>query len=306
MVTINNSLQLNMTKTDFLGLPSDAYEDEIPTSVTTTTANAVTSDGVVSYIFRGSFNPELIDAESEGDNDPLVNYITGYTEYRTATPSESFVIDGLPNFTLAQFEALNPANWLSGFDVITSGSYNDVLRGFGSGDAINGGGGNDTILGGSDYADTSDGSDQIYGGRGADVIYGNAGNDTIYGGNDRSDTLDSADIIFGGAGTDVIYGNAGDDVIHGNADNDSIYGGLGNDTFAFAKSSGQDVIYGFEGDGVAGGDVIAISSSIYSTGAQAMQHVTSDGTHAYLDLGNGSGVLILSGGSIAASDFSFF
>ena len=127
------------------------------------------------------------------------------------------------------------------------------------------------------YDDAAGGSDHIYGGDGLDTLWGDAthhnnsrgGNDWLWGGKD-------ADMIFGdatggdatasggddklwGGGNDVLYGDfmpsfgcirelrrpGGKDLLDGGTDNDLLWGGGGNDTFAFGQSSGVDWIFDF-------------------------------------------------------------
>ncbi len=77
-------------------------------------------------------------------------------------------------------------------------------------------------------------------------LTGTSGNDTITTGalDDTINGGDGDDTINGGAGDDIITGGAGDDYIDGGYHNggaDSLYGGLGNDTFSFDEE--DDVEY---------------------------------------------------------------
>ncbi len=137
-----------------------------------------------------------------------------------------------------------------GVDTIYGGAGNDYIHGGLDGDRIYGEDGDDTISGGG-------GDDAIYGGIGNDHISGEAGVDVIYAG-------DGDDIIYGGTANDVIYGDGGDDIIYGGkhsdtmagdsvADNGSVNGKIGKDTFVWRESdfsdNAKDVILDFdEGD----------------------------------------------------------
>ena len=101
------------------------------------------------------------------------------------------------------------------FEVIYTGSGNDVIFGTERADRIFAGAGNDEVrgLGGNDHIDGGDGNDRLIGGDGNDRLIGRAGKDTIYGQN-GSDIIyadDNAfDYLFGGAGRDRFRADAVD------------------------------------------------------------------------------------------------
>ncbi len=186
----------------------------------------------------------------------------------------------------------------------------DTIYGGGGGDQVFGNGGGDALYGGGALADPNDIADVVYGGGGSDTMYGNGGNDTLYGGGSLADPNDAADSLWGGNGDDLLYGNGGDDTIYGQEGNDSLHGGLGNDTYAFYSGNGQDTILLFEGAGAAIGDLIQLTSGInggdITSAAAALTHISYSGGNALLDLGGGHGVTIsgIEAGSLTADDFS--
>lgn len=105
-----------------------------------------------------------------------------------------------------------------------------------------------------EMAESSGGTDTIYGDAGADTLIAGAGDDLVYGGTEN-------DIISGGTGHDTLYGEAGDDSVSGGDGNDSIvtdsgndvaYGGEGSDTIddmpGSGDGTGSDTFYGEGGD----------------------------------------------------------
>ncbi len=183
-------------------------------------------------------------------------------------------------------------------DTINGNSSNNRLfAGLGT-DTVSGNEGNDTICGGITFADSVDTADVLYGNAGNDIIYGNGGDDSIFGGSALSDAAETGnDILYGGAGADKLYGNGGNDTLVGAVGNDTLYGGGGDDRFVMNSGGGIDWILPFQGAGAAGGDVLKIDANINGTGittaAQVIARATSDGTHSWVDLGGGNGVLVL-------------
>lgn len=150
---------------------------------------------------------------------------------------------------------------------------NSGIYGFGGDDVIIGGSGNDFIFGGS-------GNDELFGRSGIDLIVGEEGNDELFGeaDNDLIFGGDGDDLISGGNGDDIISGEDGDDVIDGEFGSDNLAGGSGDDVFGFTRIAfdfiptsildrailvGGDIINDFEGAGLVGGDIIALSGSIF-------------------------------------------
>jgi Ca2+-binding RTX toxin-like protein len=104
-----------------------------------------------------------------------------------------------------------------------------------------------TIVGGND---SSDAGDSVFLGSGADLVFGNGGNDTLDTGQ-GSDTVVCGfgnDCVNASSGTNVVFGNQGNDLIltGGLGSNDSVWGGLGNDSVNEA-GSGAPLLFGNEG-----------------------------------------------------------
>ena len=156
----------------------------------------------------------------------------------------------------------------SGFQSISSGSFDDQLTGDAQDNAFIAGAGNDTINGGAGRdmlsfqvatggvtaslaTGTSSGADgndsfinieNLRGSEFADMLSGDAGNNRIQGRD----------------GGDAIDGGAGDDSLHGGYGNDTLTGGAGNDTFQYSGGGeGVDRITDF-----VAGDVIAIAVAL--------------------------------------------
>ncbi len=210
----------------------------------------------------------------------------------------------------------------NGVDIMYSAAGNDEV--YGGGDAANNyanlGLGNDQYSGasGTDVVEAGAGLDLIYGAAGDDSIYGDADNDTVYGGsgidllsgstgNDSLDGGDDNDLLIGDDGTDTLLGSDGIDVMYGFADNDTLNGGIGGDVDAFYGGAGNDTYQvggtGYDYDylwdfvgGAGASDVIALQ-----TGATITLQYTSSGNY-YIDLSNGSHVVVVGVTSILAED----
>lgn len=158
----------------------------------------------------------------------------------------------------------------------------------------------DHVVNGTSGADTINGyqtRDLVYSGAGNDVIHGNGGIDYIEGG-------DGDDIIYGDADGDFIFGGNGSDKLIGGAGNDGLTGGAGNDIFAFYKGAGNDWLNDFQGAGAVTGDIIQISSDIYSSVSQILSNISYSGGNAVIKL-DGSNSVTLAGvsGGLTAADF---
>lgn len=191
---------------------------------------------------------------------------------------------------------------------------NDSITGSVSGDTLLGYHGNDTIAGAAAADVSADGGDVILGNLGSDVLYGDGGNDSMVGGSALVDGADGADTIYGGDGSDDIYGSGGNDAIYGEAgnelivagaDNDTVTGGAGNDIFVHVLGGGYDTILDFR----SGEDILTIerTAAVFDI-ASARQHGIEDVNGSYIDLGNGSGI-VLAGVTLASlhdGDFYFY
>ncbi|RQH18863.1 calcium-binding protein [Okeania hirsuta] len=90
-------------------------------------------------------------------------------------------------------------------------------------------------LSGDDIITGSSANDLIFGGEGKDELFGEGGNDILYGNKD-TDFLNGGlgdDILYGGKGTDLLNGGDGNDTLIGDAGVDIYKGGLGSDVYVF-------------------------------------------------------------------------
>lgn len=197
----------------------------------------------------------------------------------------------------------------AGTDILIAGAGNDTLVGDDGADYLYGGEGTDTLVGGAgvdvivgeadnDNASGGDGNDYIYtgsgndtasGGEGADLFVMDTGADTANGdgGNDYY-MGDGDDFAFGGAGTDVILGEAGNDTINAGLGVDYVFLGTGNDTLIVDKNApglNVAVLYDFTPGLVAGGDVLRLQNTGWSSLAQVQANM--------VDTGNGYSILTL-------------
>ncbi len=182
------------------------------------------------------------------------------------------------------------------------GVGDDGFTGAGGTDVVVGGAGFDTIYGGigddSLYGEAD--ADQLFGGDGIDLLSGSAGNDSLDGGNDNDLLIGDFgnDRLLGGGGIDVLFGFADDDTLNGGigGDVDALYGGAGHDTFQVGGTDfGYDYIYDFAG-GPGASDTIALQS-----GATITTQYSYAGNY-YIDLTNGSHVVVVGVGSVLAED----
>ena len=187
-----------------------------------------------------------------------------------------------------------------GADRLYGDAGDDRIRGQDGDDLIEGGSGHDTIAGGN-------GADRVDGGGGNDVIWLGAGNDLAV---HTGDFGRGEDFIFGEAGRDRIYGGrggdridggAGDDVLVGEAGADALTGGAGADVFVMRSAYGVDTITDFAGE-----DRLHLTQGINGLGELTTADVTgrlSNGAlGAWLDLGNGNGVVFVGLDALAVSE----
>ena len=152
-------------------------------STTTTDANAVNEDSVLSDPDAENSAPEGAAGDSNG------------------VSSDDEVINGT-----------------EAGDVLDGESGNDLVRGYGGDDTLDGGAGNDLLFGaeGNDALSGGSGDDIISGGDGADSIHGGDGVDTMQG--DGGD-----DEVTGGSGDDLLTGGVGNDSLDGGAGSDTYF-----------------------------------------------------------------------------------
>jgi Ca2+-binding RTX toxin-like protein len=213
----------------------------------------------------------------------------------------------------------NDAIWAgaddAGNDYLWGGFGNDTLAGGAGDDTLFGGYGSDLLFGGAgdDYLDvgipdyfTGDGAtavnvawagsgsdfisgddtaDLLGGGSGSDAVLAYGGNDIVYGGA-ANGSEPNDDTIYGGAGNDTIYGGVGSDYISGDENNDLLFGGAGND--GIDGGAGNDAIWGGAGDDAFSG----------GTGADTFGFGAASGADEIVDFDFGEGDrLALSGQS---------
>ena len=161
------------------------------------------------------------------------------------------------------------------------GAGNDTLHGGFGDDTLRAGTGNDWVDAGAgdDNIDGGEGNDFVAAvedfGRGDDSIFGRAGNDTLH----------------GGRGNDMIDGGDGDDALNGGAGDDFLTGGSGSDRFQFRSAHGVDIIADFSAE-----DRLIITQNINAQSivpASLEDRLADLGDAAFLDLGNGHGVIFL-------------
>ena len=119
------------------------------------------------------------------------------------------------------------------FDIINSGSGDDIVYGQGGTDVIYGHTGNDYLDGGED-------DDGLRGGLGNDTLLGGSGDDILVGD-------EGNDVLIGGTGNDTIIPGLGNDVIVGGLGDDTMTSGQGSNTFLWlANELGTDTIDDFK------------------------------------------------------------
>ncbi|HEY5723230.1 MAG TPA: type I secretion C-terminal target domain-containing protein [Allosphingosinicella sp.] len=209
-----------------------------------------------------------------------------------------------------------------GFQAISGGSGDDLVRTLGGSFYGHGGEGEDEIQGGA-------GKDGLNGGRGDDHVYGHGGNDDLYGegfselgggndwldggeGNDSLTSGDGNDMLLGGAGndtlmdtlngTDFLYGGSGDDQLYVKrfstlADTtSSMFGEAGNDWISLSSGQNSSI---FIADGGEGNDRL----TFYDFGATAQLTLGSGGDIIEFDAGSFYWPHIQIGGEIIVADF---
>jgi uncharacterized protein (TIGR01370 family) len=338
----NNALDLVTTNPDD---PSSAANTAYLAKISGLVAESTFYDEDNTTTSWGSWNEKYLDkAVANGKTVFAIDYPTSETvqqKFIAAAESHGYIpfignmelsaIDST-NYTVMDSLNTHAFDWLTGstsgggtttptptpittptgtITTMTGHNYNETLTGTSGIDKMYGKAGNDILHGnaGDDYLQGDTGSDKLYGEDGNDKIYGNAGNDSLDGGNgnDSMDGGSEGDYLNGRAGNDSLYGGLGNDSITGGTGTDHLYGGGGNDKFYFTANSGVDTIHDFQGAGASSGDVIYISSAIYSTKAQVMSHITYSGGDAHIHL-DGTSEIVLSGvdHGLTSSDFQIY
>jgi Ca2+-binding RTX toxin-like protein len=129
----------------------------------------------------------------------------------------------------------------------------DTIVGDQSTQRVVAGGGDDDIELDANF--TSGSGDTGIGGEGRDCIDGGAGNDRMFGGPgddnrpcEFSAFVDPQAAMTGGPGDDTIYGEAGNDSMNGIFDNDTLFGGTGDDLLRDTAARDKDRLFGEAGN----------------------------------------------------------
>ena len=221
---------------------------------------------------------------------------------------------------------------LGGDDVLTGTTANEVFNGGLGNDLVEGGGGHDDLYDdrGSDTLRGGVGDDRLFegldgtpqadafdGGDGVDAIYynnaptglsvnlatgatsGSAAGDTyvdlehFYGTNHN-------DVIVGGAGFTLLHGRDGDDSLSATDANETLTGGVGNDSFIFGVNWGSDIVTDF----TKGEDTLDLSATgLQFEGLTIMQA----GADTVIDGGNGNQITLqnFTATNLNETDFTF-
>ena len=226
----------------------------------------VSALAVKSYVTSGHNNVNLTSSYNAGNDTTDIRFYGGQDYYQ-----RTFIFRLEGNITL------NNSDFIFNNAIIEDTTGNETLNGSGiddifitsfAGNTVNGGAGNDIIHAMND-------NNTIYTGDDYDFVWLRGSGDTIFGGDDTDIVYDytsggSTSYAFLGDGSDdtrYFYGHIfmeeGDDgtYFQANADNTTIYGGDGNDSFSHV-SSGAITLYGERGN-----DSLGIFTSWYNSAA---------------------------------------
>ncbi|MDB5325074.1 MAG: calcium-binding protein [Phycisphaerales bacterium] len=234
-------------------------------------------------VHGGDGNDDLFD----GYGTPTIKFY-GDAGNDTITNIDGFADGGTGDDLIRGF--LGHESDIGGNESLIGGDGKDTIYGNGGADTILGGNGDDQIIVGPgyDYApghvmhstvDAGAGNDSVFIsdsatvhlGDGYDkaeialstldnkkydsiVVYGDAGNDIIRTVENDVPVVPAKLVkIYGGTDNDTIYGGQGQDVLNGEGGNDKIFGGHANDTIN--GGTGNDILYGDDGnDDIYGSD----------------------------------------------------
>jgi|CXWL01.1.fsa_nt_gi Ca2+-binding RTX toxin-like protein len=254
-------------------------------------ANSLT--GVDVRLFAGS----AAGGEANGDTYSGIEHLIG-----SATRTDTLVGDANANY-------------------IWGGGGNETIAGRENADQLYGEAGNDTLLGGAD-------DDYLVGGAGADTLGGGAGNDVAaysdsaagvtvnlqtgagVGGDAQGDVFVSIEQVYGSAFNDVIIGKANttDNNFDGREGDDTLTGGLGNDTFVYRSNHGSDTITDFAA-GAGSGDVVLFLGfeAQFDSFAEVIAAATQVGADVVIAVGAGQTMTLqnVTIGSLTNGDFIF-
>lgn len=181
------------------------------------------------------------------------------------------IVNGTPNNDILPGTPAEDSIFGEGGDDLIFGlALNDTLVGGDGNDTLGGGDGNDTLYAASErqigpdifagdvsantnYLDSGQGDDQLFGSVGNDFLFGGDGKDTISSsfGNDYANGGNGNDSIDGWFDDDTLIGGAGDDGLSDGSyrtggGNDYLDGGSGNDTLN--SGAGNDTLIGGDGN----------------------------------------------------------
>ncbi len=275
-------------------------------------------------VLMGRYGADILDGGSGVDTVSYVNSLTavdvrlfsGFAAGGEATGDSVASVENIIGSALTDTLAGDAA-----VNVIWGGAGNETITGREGADTLRGEDGNDTLLGGAD-------ADTLIGGLGNDTLGGGAANDTAdysasnaavtvnlqtgagSGGHAQGDAYASIENVIGSAFGDTIIGknNAWDNLFDGRGGNDTMTGGLGNDTFVFRINEGSDTVTDFSA-GAASGDVIQMAGwgAAFDTFAEMIAVGVQSGGDVVFSFGNGQTLTLqnVTLGNLNAGDFIF-
>ncbi|MBN3889269.1 MAG: calcium-binding protein [Nostoc sp. JL31] len=197
-------------------------------------------------------------------------------------------------------------NGQGGDDLIDGLSGNDILRGGAGNDFLIGGVGNDTLVGGVGN-DSLTGNDTLVGGAGNDIlnVEFSTGDNTLNGGV-GDDVLNAGatsgnNLLYGGDGNDYlstsnVYSSVSGYIYYPSSSNNTLDGGVGDDTLNAESPSGNNLLSGGDGnDSLSTSGIYTYRSepNFSSSGNNTLNGGAGDDT---LNAGNSTGNNLLSGG----------
>ncbi|MEM8569364.1 MAG: SGNH/GDSL hydrolase family protein [Pseudomonadota bacterium] len=233
-------------------LAEDLQDDGIEAEIIdyAAVANAFTEDpsgfGVVAERSDFLVDGSAFDSDQVGFWDPIH---PAEAVHQAWGAYAAFVMEGGSTASLSDFGTPNFQS--NGANAVFANGGDDVVFARGGDDIVFGGTGSDTVLAsrGDDIVSGGTGDDSLFGHGDDDLIDGGDGDDGIFGGSGN-------DVLIDGLGSDFVRGGRGDDaflfvegVLEGDASatEDSLNGGLGDDTLYLVLSDAT--FDAFEADG---------------------------------------------------------
>ncbi|MDE7252472.1 MAG: hypothetical protein K2O32_05950, partial [Acetatifactor sp.] len=93
------------------------------------------------------------------------------------------------------------------------------------------------------------------------VLYGSDGDDVIHG-QSTIHGYSENETIYGGAGDDKLYGESGNDILIGGAGDDYLSGGSGTDIYIYNRGDGNDTIYNYDSSASCGTDILKLGMDV--------------------------------------------